>query len=60
MGYVVRESNNSFYRRVRLPKEADTGKVAAHMDNGVLKVTVPFKKLPAPKKITVGGGKSKQ
>ncbi|MEK7602976.1 MAG: Hsp20/alpha crystallin family protein [Patescibacteria group bacterium] len=51
--YVVRESSSSFYRRVRLPDVADEGKVDAHMKDGVLTVTVPFKKLPAPKKITI-------
>lgn len=48
--YVVRESSSSFYRRFRLPEHADEGKVDAHMENGVLKVTVPFKALPKPKK----------
>lgn len=51
--YVVRESSSSFYRRIRLPERADEGKIEAHMDNGVLRVTVPFKKLPAPKKIAI-------
>jgi HSP20 family protein len=54
--YVVRESSSSFYRRIRLPDRADTGKVKAHMDNGVLKVTVPLKALPTPKKIAIGSG----
>lgn len=54
--YVVRESSSSFYRRIRLPKQADTDNVKAHMDKGVLKVTVPFKELPAPKKIAINGG----
>ncbi len=56
--YMVRESSASFYRRIALPKHADGDKVAAHFDNGVLKVTVPFKKLPAPKKIAIGSGKT--
>lgn len=51
--YVVRESSSSFYRRITLPEQADEDKVEAHMDNGVLKVTVPYKELPAPKKIAI-------
>jgi len=51
--YVVRESSSSFYRRVRLPQQADEDKIDAHMEDGVLKVTVPFRALPEPKKITV-------
>lgn len=51
--YVVRESSSSFYRRIRLPEIADNSKIDAHMKDGVLKVTVPFKKLPAPKKIAI-------
>ncbi len=51
--YVVRESSSSFYRRIRLPELADKDKIEAHMDNGVLKVVVPFKELPTPKKIAI-------
>lgn len=51
--YVVRESSSSFYRRINLPKQADTGAIKAHLDDGVLKVTVPFKEVPAPKKIAI-------
>ena len=51
--YVVRESSSSFYRSVRLPKHADQDGISAHMEDGVLKVTVPFKELPKPKKIAV-------
>ena len=51
--YVVRESSSSFYRRIRLPDVADESKIDAHMSGGVLTVTVPFKALPAPKKITI-------
>ena len=51
--YVVRESSSSFYRRIQLPKAADTDKIEGDMKDGVLKVVVPFKELPAPKKIAI-------
>jgi len=51
--YVMREMSSSFYRRVHLPAHADEGKIEAEMDNGVLKVVVPFKDLPKPKKIAI-------
>lgn len=55
--YLVRESSTSFYRRVALPKQADQDGIKAHFSDGVLKVTVPFKELPKPKKVTISGGK---
>lgn len=55
--YMMRESSTSFYRRIALPKNADGDNVEAHFDNGVLKVTVPYKELPQPKKIQIGSGK---
>lgn len=57
--YVVRESHESFYRSIALPKYADTDKVNAEFENGVLKVTVPYKELPKPKKIAISAGKKK-
>ena len=51
--YVIRESSSSFYRRIALPAHVDEGKIKAHLDNGILKVTVPFKELPKPTKISV-------
>ncbi len=51
--YVVRESSSSFYRRVALPDRANTDKIEAHLDDGVLKVNVPLTPLPEPKKIAV-------
>lgn len=57
--YMVRESSSSFYRRFALPKHADADNVDAHFEDGVLKVTVPFKELPKPKKIQIGSGKNK-
>lgn len=54
--YVVRESSSSFYRRIHLPKHADQDNISAHMQEGVLKVVVPFKELPQPKKIAIQVG----
>lgn len=55
--YVVRESSSSFYRRIMLPERADAEGIKAHMEDGILKVMVPLKALPEPKKITIGTGK---
>lgn len=57
--YMVRESHASFYRSVALPKAADSDNVEAIFDKGVLKVRVPYKKLPAPKRIAISTGKNK-
>jgi len=51
--YIVRESSSSFYRRIALPDRANTDKISAHLDDGVLKVVVPLTPLPEPKKISV-------
>jgi len=51
--YIVRESASSFYRRIALPEQADEDAVSASFDNGVLKVVVPFKELPSPRKISL-------
>ncbi len=58
--YVVRESSSSFYRSIRLPKHADQESIDAHMEDGVLRVTVPFKDLPQPKKIAIKSKSSKK
>lgn len=55
--YVVRESSSSFYRRIALPKRANTDDINAHLDDGVLKVTVPLTPLPEPKKIAISSKK---
>lgn len=55
--YVVRESSSSFYRRIQLPDRADAEHIEAHLDEGVLKVSVPLTPLPEPKKITVSSKK---
>ena len=53
--YMVRESHSSFYRSIALPKHADADNVGADFQDGVLKVTVPFKELPQPKKVAISG-----
>lgn len=55
--YMVRESHTSFYRSIALPKYADADNVAADFDKGVLKVTIPFRELPAPKRVAISDGK---
>lgn len=55
--YVVRESSSSFYRRVSLPERANTDKIDAHLDDGILKVSVPLTPLPEPKKIAISAKK---
>lgn len=51
--YVVRESSSSFYRRIALPKRADSEKINAQLEDGVLNVKVPLAPLPEPKKIPI-------
>jgi HSP20 family protein len=51
--YVVRESSTSYYRRIELPELADEEAVSAHFENGVLRVTVPYRALPSPRKVSI-------
>lgn len=51
--YVVRESSSSFYPRIQLPDRADTDKVEAYLDDGILHVKVPLSPLSEPKKIEI-------
>ena len=51
--YVVRESSSSFYRRISLPERANADDIKAKLDDGVLKVSIPLRELPAPKKIAI-------
>ena len=57
--YVVRESSSSFYRRIALPDRADTDKIEAHLDDGVLRVSVPLTPLPEPKRIAISSSTKK-
>lgn len=58
--YMVRESHASFYRSIALPKYADADSVTADFTDGVLRVTVPFKELPAPKRVAISDGSNKK
>lgn len=58
--YVVRESSSSFYRRIALPERADTDKIEAHLNDGILRVSVPLTPLPEPKKIAIAAPKKKK
>lgn len=58
--YVVRESSSSFYRRIALPERADADKIEAHLEDGILKVSVPLTPLPEPKKIAIVGSNKKK
>lgn len=58
--YVVRESSSSFYRRIALPKRADTDKIDARLEDGVLKLLIPVEPLPKPKKIAITSKQKKK
>lgn len=51
--YVVHESSSSFYRRIALPDQADQAHIDARFEDGVLKVVVPYKPVPAAHKIAI-------
>lgn len=57
--YMIRESHASFYRSIMLPKHADADNIQADFHDGVLKVVVPFKELPQPKRIQISSGNKK-
>lgn len=57
--YVVRESSSSFYRSLSLPERANSEKIDAHLEDGVLKVVVPLEPAPETKKIAISSKKKK-
>mgnify|MGYP000864215625 CR=1 FL=1 len=58
--YIIRESSTSFFRRIQLPEDSNKDEIKAHLEDGILRVTVPLKPLPEPKKITVKKSTKKQ
>ncbi|GAB4941269.1 hypothetical protein MAHJHV49_07010 [Mycobacterium avium subsp. hominissuis] len=57
--YMVREMSRSFARRVVLPDGCDSDSIAAELDNGILKVTVPMAEKHAAKRIPIAAKKGK-
>lgn len=55
--YLVRESVSQYYRRFSLPKNVDAEAIKADYKKGVLKISIPYKELPAPKRIAISSGK---
>ncbi|MCW8828213.1 MAG: Hsp20/alpha crystallin family protein, partial [Gammaproteobacteria bacterium] len=51
----IERSYGSFFRRFTLPDTADTDKISAKADNGVLTVTIPKHAKVQPRKIEVKG-----
>ncbi len=58
--YVCERSYGSFMRTIRLPSNADTGKISADFEDGVLEVTVPKVAEKKPKKIAVSAKPKKK
>lgn len=60
--YLVRESSHRFARRIVLPDGADSEKITAELDKGILKVIVPVERHEA-KRVEIaepkGGGPAK-
>jgi HSP20 family protein len=53
----AKEEDSKKKSYMMLPKHADADKIDAEFNNGVLKVIVPFKDLPKPKKVAIKSGK---
>lgn len=58
--YIRRESTSAqFYRAITLPKGVDIDGAKADFTEGVLRITMPMKELPQPKKLEIGAGEGK-
>lgn len=55
--YIVRESSANFARRVVLPEGADADNIAAELDRGLLKISVPVQR-PEAKRVQIRAGKN--
>lgn len=57
--HLIERSQGTFLRRFALPFEADADKAVAHLDKGLLKVTVPRLAAPDKKPRTIPVGTAK-
>ena len=55
---LINEGSSSFFSRIALPEGADTEKIEAEMENGILSIGVPLKQ-PEAKRVTIAAPKSK-
>ena len=51
----IERSHGSFFRRFTLPDSADTDKISAKGENGVLTISIPKREEIQPRKIAVNG-----
>lgn len=51
--YLLRESVNRYYRRFSLPRNADADNIKAEFKDGILKLSIPYKELPKPKRVVI-------
>ena len=51
--YLYERQYGSFSRSFRLPAHADSGKIEAHLEHGVLTVSIPKKEASRPRKIAL-------
>lgn len=49
---LLERSFEPFERRIRMPKDADTDKIEAKMENGVLRVTIAKRKDVTPSQVS--------
>lgn len=58
--YTEDDSKLTYYRRIVLPEQADEEAVEASFTDGVLRVTVPYKAIEAPRRIPITKGGSSE
>ncbi|MDB5160942.1 MAG: heat-shock protein Hsp20 [Candidatus Saccharibacteria bacterium] len=51
--YVVREMASTFFRSIRLPQYADGNNIDATIDNGILRIAIPFKESRQSRNIAI-------
>ncbi|MEV7775789.1 Hsp20/alpha crystallin family protein [Kitasatospora sp. NPDC086791] len=57
---LAERSHGVFERRIQLADSLDPGRIAAHLQDGVLTLTVPVTSASRPRKITIRAGEAGQ